>query len=121
MNEHQFISVLEQIPHSYRMPKEALASGGLLVLTTPYSEHNPFANVYQHPDALYGQDNPYICRSSSRVELEQWLATGLRLEYRELWRLFTGPVWATGSRCEWQTANEDTPHQLGCFVFETQA
>lgn len=114
------LSVLEHIANhttAVRNMVGLLATGGLLVLTTPYSEHNPFANVYKHPEALYGQDAPYICRSSSQIELKEWLAAGLHLEHRELWRLFTGPVWATGSRCEWQMVDENAPHQLGCFVF----
>jgi hypothetical protein len=95
-----------------------LATGGILVLTTPYSHHHPYPNVYTHPEALYGKDAPYICRSSSETELNEWLAVGLALQRRELWRMFTGTVWATGQRCEWEMIPvEDEPHQLGCFVF----
>jgi hypothetical protein len=36
-----------------------------------------------------------------------------------MWRLFSGPVWATGDRIAWEQAqSEDAPHQLGCFEFE---
>ena len=94
-----------------------LAPGGIMILTTPYSHHYPYPNVYAHPEALYGKDAPYICRSSSEAELNDWSATGLVLERRELWRLFTGPAWATGQRCTWAMATEDEPHQLGCFAF----
>jgi SAM-dependent methyltransferase len=115
------ISVLEHIEDHARAMQNMvrlLATGGVLILTTPYSHHHHHPNVYRHPEALYGQDAPYICRSSSEPELNQWLASGLALERRELWRLFTGPVWATGQRCAWRVASlEDEPHQLGCFAF----
>ena len=114
------ISVLEHIVDHVRAVRNMaglLAPGGVLILTTPYAHRHPYPNVYRHPDALYGQDAPYICRSSSEAELSQWLAAGLTLVRRELWRLFTGPVWATGRRCEWTLAASDgEPHQLGCFV-----
>jgi SAM-dependent methyltransferase len=115
------ISVLEHIPdHRKAMANmvDLLEPNGLLILTTPYSSANPHPNVYKHKDALYGTTLPYICRSSSVAELNQWLSCGLTLERRELWRLFTGPVWATGQRCPWQQVeNEDQSHQLGCFLF----
>jgi SAM-dependent methyltransferase len=115
------ISVLEHIEDHARAMQNMvhlLASGGVLILTTPYSHHHRHPNVYSHPQALYGKDSPYICRASSETELNQWVAAGLTLETRELWRLFTGPVWATGERCAWQSVTlEDEPHQLGCFVF----
>jgi 2-polyprenyl-3-methyl-5-hydroxy-6-metoxy-1,4-benzoquinol methylase len=115
------ISVLEHIEDHTRAVWNMgalLKTGGLLILTTPFSHDNPHPNVYTHADALYGKDFPYICRSSSVAELHQWLACDLKLERRELWRLFTGPVWATGERCEWEQAEtEREPHQLACFLF----
>jgi SAM-dependent methyltransferase len=115
------ISVLEHIEdHARAMQNMAclLATGGVLILTTPYPHYHPYSNVYRHPDALYGKDISYICRSSSESELNEWLATDLKLERRELWRLFTGPVGATGQRCTWHLATqENEPHQLGCFAF----
>lgn len=115
------ISVLEHIEDHARAVWNMVAllkTGGLLILTTPFSHDNPHPNVYTRADALYGKDLPYICRSSSVTELHQWLACDLKLEKRELWRLFTGPVWATGERCAWEQAKtEREPHQLGCFLF----
>ena len=96
-----------------------LAPGGLLIITTPYNHREHCPNVYKRPDALYGQDNTYICRSHSAKEIERWQLLGARLKRRELWRLFSGPVWATGNRIAWEQAqSEDEPHQLGCFEFE---
>ncbi len=115
------ISVLEHVEDHRRAIQhmaELLEPGGSLIVTMPYSHHNPDPNVYARPDALYGKDAPHICRSLSASELESWLSTGITLERRELWRLFTGPVWATGERCAWrQVETEDQPHQLGCFLF----
>jgi 2-polyprenyl-3-methyl-5-hydroxy-6-metoxy-1,4-benzoquinol methylase len=116
------ISVIEHIVDHQKAVHnmlQMLAAGGLLVITTPYNhrEHSP--NVYKRPDALYGQHLPYICRSHSAKEIEEWQQLGARLKRRELWRLFSGPVWATGERVAWeQVQSENAPHQLGCFEFE---
>jgi SAM-dependent methyltransferase len=116
------ISVLEHIPDhvcAVRNMVALLEPGGILILTVPYSHYNPHhPNVYKHPDAKYGKHYPYICQSFSETDLNQWLALNLTLEKRELWRLFSGPVWATGEYLPWeQAATEREPHQLGCFVF----
>lgn len=115
------ISVIEHIvDHETAMRNmiAVLKPGGTLILTTPYAHQNSHPNVYRHADALYGKDLPYTCRSSSKVELQAWMAGGLTLERRELWRMFTGPVWATGTRCTWEEVEDDRqPHQLGCFAF----
>ena len=96
-----------------------LAPNGLLIITTPYNHHEYCSNVYERPDALYGHDLPYICRSHSAREIGQWQGLGARLTRREIWRLFTGPVWATGERIPWEQARTaDEPDQLGCFEFE---
>jgi SAM-dependent methyltransferase len=116
------ISVMEHIvDHQKAVANmlQMLVPGGLLIITTPYSAHEPCPNVYKRPDALYGQDMPYICRSHSEKDIEQWQQLGARLKRREMWRLFSGPVWATGNRTAWeQVQSEDAPHQLGCFEFE---
>jgi 2-polyprenyl-3-methyl-5-hydroxy-6-metoxy-1,4-benzoquinol methylase len=115
------ISVLEHIVDhvaAVRNMATLLKTGGLLILTTPYSHRDPCPNVYAHPNTIFRENVPYICRSSSAAELESWLSCGLVLERQELWRLFTGPVWATGDRCNWtQVMDLAERHQLGCFVF----
>ncbi|MCW5979862.1 MAG: class I SAM-dependent methyltransferase [Bryobacteraceae bacterium] len=116
------ISVIEHIvehENAVRNMLALLAPGGLLIITTPYNHREHCPNVYKRTDALYGQDLPYICRSHSAREIEQWQRLGARLKRREMWRLFSGPVWATGRRVDWEQAeSEDAPHQLGCFAFE---
>jgi 2-polyprenyl-3-methyl-5-hydroxy-6-metoxy-1,4-benzoquinol methylase len=93
-------------------------SDGHFVLTTPYSEHRSVPNVYAEPGAAYGQDLPYICRSSSRKELGEWLEiTNTEIVLQEYWRCWTGLFWAQGERYlvpEQVTADES--HQLTCLL-----
>jgi hypothetical protein len=95
-----------------------IAPDGHLVLTTPYSERWSVPNVYAEPGAAYGQDAPYICRSSSHEELTQWLdTTGTEIVVQEYWRCWTGPFWTQGERYlvpEQVTADET--HQLTCLL-----
>lgn len=119
------ISVIEHIEDhvsAMRNMLNMLRPGGMLVVTTPYSHHHFDMNVYVRPDAAPGDPVPYKCRSSSADTLRQWLDLGVTLERRELWRMFSGPVWFTGERIAWsRAANEDEPHQLGLFVFRKAA
>jgi SAM-dependent methyltransferase len=116
------ISVIEHIVEhesAVRNMLRLLPSGGLLIVTTPYNHREYCPNVYARPDALYGQHLPFICRSHSSKEIERWQQLGAQLKRREMWRLFSGPVWATGGRVAWeQSLSEAEPHQLGCFEFE---
>jgi SAM-dependent methyltransferase len=114
------ISVLEHISN-HRAAMEnmwrLLKPNGVLILTCPF-QHNIYSpNVYKRADALYGRTAPYICQSFSGAELSQWLGVGFALERQALWKLFTGPVWATGERTDWTLAATNAePHQLGCFL-----
>jgi len=119
------ISTLEHIEDYTTAVRNMLALlevGGQLILTCPYNHHEFSPNVYERPDALYGKEPSFagvICRSYSGKQMEEWLELGATLEKRELWRLFSGPVWATGSRIPWEQADsENAPHQLGCFVLK---
>jgi len=116
------ISVMEHIADHETAVRNMLqlpAPGGLLIISTPYNHRKHCPNVYKRPDALYGRDDPYICRFHSAKEIERWQQLGERLKRRELWRLFSGPVWATGNRIAWErTQSDHEPHQLGCFEFE---
>jgi 2-polyprenyl-3-methyl-5-hydroxy-6-metoxy-1,4-benzoquinol methylase len=95
-----------------------VAPNGHLVLTTPYSEQGSVPDVYAEPGAAYGQDAPYVCRSSSRRELTQWLdITSTEIVIQEYWRCWTGPFWTQGERYlvpEQVTADET--HQLTCLL-----
>lgn len=115
------ISVIEHIEDHVSAIKgmvRLLGPHGHLVLTTPYTEQCTVPNVYAEPGAAYGQDAPYICRSSSRQELTRWLGTtGAEILVQEYWRFWTGPFWTQGERYlvpEQVTAEE--PHQLACLL-----
>ena len=114
------ISVLEHIEdydQAVAHMVELIPPGGQLVLSCPYNHSTFYPNVYQHPEALYGKDNPYVCRSYSWSQMEGWLNMGLTLVKKELWRLFDGPLWATGNRTAWERVASDRElHQLGCFL-----
>jgi 2-polyprenyl-3-methyl-5-hydroxy-6-metoxy-1,4-benzoquinol methylase len=116
------ISVIEHIvdhDNAVRQMLRLLPSGGQLIITTPYNHYEHCPIVYKRADALYGADLPFIFRSHSSNEVRRWQNLGARLKRREMWRLFSGPVWATGSPVPWEQAqSEDAPHQLGCFEFE---
>ena len=115
------ISVLEHIKDQQRAMANMvsmLKPGGLLIMTTPFSTHNACENVYLRDDALYGKDLPYPCRSHSQREMDGWKSLGLNLQRSEYWRMFSGPVWATGQRVPWVKVEDvNETHQLGCFSF----
>jgi 2-polyprenyl-3-methyl-5-hydroxy-6-metoxy-1,4-benzoquinol methylase len=117
------ISVIEHIKDHLSAMKgmaSLVAPNGYLVLTTPYSEQQGVPNVYAEQGAAYGQDATYICRSSSRKELTQWLdTTGTRIVIQEYWRCWTGPFWTQGERClvPEQAAAEEA-HQLTCLLLQ---
>jgi SAM-dependent methyltransferase len=115
------ISVIEHIEDhqaAFASMIRLLRPGGHLLLTTPYNETQPVANVYELPDVAYGQNLPYICRSASRAELQGWLdASGASVVRQEFWRLWTGDVWAQGDFLpKPECTAVDRPHQLTCLL-----
>ena len=115
------ISVIEHISDHHaalRAMIKLVAPDGHLVLTTPYNEQRAVPNVYAEPGSAYGQDAPYICRSSSRRVLTEWLdVTNTEIVIQEYWRCWTGLFWAQGERHlvpEQVTADE--AHQLTCLL-----
>jgi len=115
------VSVIEHIDRptmAFRSMIDLLTPGGHLVLTTPYNERRSVANVYALPGAAYGQDAPYICRSSSRGEIDDWLGeTGSEIVRQEFWRFWSGEVWTQGTPlpAPHQVTKND-PHQLTCLL-----
>jgi SAM-dependent methyltransferase len=116
------ISVLEHIQDhrsAMRTMFRLLAPGGHLVLTCPYSEGEYVENVYRLPAARAEyQEEPYICRSYARVQLDEWLAeNGASVVEQEFWRIETGGVHALG---DWlfpalKVCREEV-HQLTCLL-----
>jgi SAM-dependent methyltransferase len=117
------ISVIEHIEdhrRAFTSMSRLLRPSGHLLLTTPYSERHYVPDVYKLPGAAYGQDAPYICRSTSRSELDDWIVgSGLKIVDQEYWRLWSGNVWTQGDFLPLpQKTNADNPHQLTCLLFE---
>lgn len=116
------VSVIEHIEDHLTAFKNMiglLKPGGHLVVTTQYSELNPVPNVYKLQGAAYGQDAPYICRSTSRRELDEWIRqTGAELVKQEFYRLWTGPVWTQGEYLPTpKRVTQNDAHQLSLMLF----
>ncbi len=118
------ISVLEHIEDHRAAVREMfrlLAPGGHLIVTCPYTETEYVENVYELSGAREGYRNaPYICRSYSRQQLEQWISDSeATVVVQEFWRIETGRVHALG---DWsfpavQVGSEDL-HQLTCLLIK---
>jgi hypothetical protein len=88
------------------------------VLTAPYNETRGVPNVYKLPGAAYGQDVPYICRSSCRSDIDQWFACGVDLVEQQFWRFWSGDVWTQGQTLpRSERVSADQPHQSTCLLF----
>ncbi|MCL0072919.1 class I SAM-dependent methyltransferase [Dehalococcoidia bacterium] len=98
------ISTLEHIPNhqdAIRGMFNLLKPGGFLILTFPYNEQHYCRNVYDLPDAGYGQNAPYVCQVFSRQEIDSWLAENPgRILKQEYFEMFNGEFWTFGSRCK---------------------
>ena len=117
------VSVIEHIADhldAMRSMMSLLAPDGVLVITTPYSETRHVSNVYELEGAAYGHDLPYICRSTSRSELDQWLdAAGGKLVDQEFWKNWSGDVWCQGDILDRPLKVEaSAPHQLACLTIK---
>jgi len=116
------ISVIEHIEQhveAFTSMAALTAPGGWMVVTTPYNEIEHVDNVYALPTASIGKHASYICRSSSRQTLNQWInATNLELITQEYWHTWTGRIWAQGKRVlPPKKVRQHNPHQLTCLLF----
>ena len=114
------ISVIEHIRDheaAVQVMMSLLNPGGSLIITCPYSENRFADNVYDLPEAGYGQNFQYICRSYSRTELNAWMqASGGHIADQEYWRCFTGELWTFGEQLyPPEQTGPDSPHQLTCL------
>lgn len=117
------VSVLEHIPEfldAARGFSSLLKPNGYLILTCPYNEHRYCPDVYRAPESLHGKDNPYICQSYSRSELNSMIgAFQGRILTQEYWKAFSGELWAFGQRFERpQPSSKDAAHQLTCLLIQ---
>lgn len=116
------VSVLEHIKdHRSAMQNmlRLLVPSGHLVLTCPYTEREYVEDVYRAPEATPAVRNqPYICRSYSRAELDGWLKNcGAELSEAQYWKGWTGRHWAIGDRvAPPKPSTQQGDHNLACFL-----
>ncbi|TMH03678.1 MAG: class I SAM-dependent methyltransferase [Betaproteobacteria bacterium] len=116
------ISVLEHIADhraAFRNMAQLLKPGGHLVLAGPYTELEHIENSYKEPGADEASRNlPYICRSYSRTDLDDWLREGnCELIEAEYWRAWTGRHWALGQRiAPPQPSSREAAHNHACLL-----
>jgi 2-polyprenyl-3-methyl-5-hydroxy-6-metoxy-1,4-benzoquinol methylase len=116
------ISVLEHIKdHAAAVSNmmQLLRPGGHLVLAGPYTEREYVEDCYRVPGAdELSRNNPYICRSYSRVQLDSWLSyNNGELIQAEYWRTWTGRHWSLGQRMALpEPSSLHEPHTHACFL-----
>lgn len=115
------VSVIEHIEDhqaAFRQMVRLARPGGLVLITTPYNERRAVPNVYKLSGAAYGQDMPYICRSTSRAEVASWMAqTGAEIVTQEYWQYWSGDVWTQGEFLPVpRSVTAADPHQLTCIL-----
>lgn len=95
-----------------------LRPNGLLLLTMPFSAHQPYdPDVCARPDSYNGKTHAYRCQSYNATQLRQWCVSNqLRVTASEYWSMWSGPVFGTGQPLPWKLVSEADPHQLGCFA-----
>lgn len=117
------ISVMEHIAEFVEAARgigSLLKKAGHLILTCPYNEERYCKDVYREPGAMQGQNNPYICQSYSRRELDAMVdAIGGTIVKQEYWQVFAGDIWAQGQRLQRPVhSSRDQAHQLTCVVIQ---
>lgn len=117
------LSVLEHIPNHLRAIENIhnlLDKNGYLVLTFPYNETNYHQDIYQHPQAGYGQTSNFITQIFSRQEINLWLkSTSFKIVEQEYYKVFTGEYWTFGERIApcMKTSSENL-HHLTCLLLQ---
>jgi ubiquinone/menaquinone biosynthesis C-methylase UbiE len=117
------ISVLEHImdyDKAMRNMVSLLNDRGHLCITFPYTEERYYHNCYDEVGSSYGQDNPYITQSFSRVNIDNWRnQLGLKINKQQYWQMWTGKVWTVGDRVtppKRVSVNEN--HQVSTILFQ---
>lgn len=119
------ISTLEHIRSFYPAVKNmvaALAPSGVLIMTFPFCEAVYHHNIYEHPEAGYGQKASFICQVFSRMEVDRWCQDlELVVKDQEFWKVFTGRMWTFGERLKLPLPSlSSLPHELLCIALERQ-
>jgi hypothetical protein len=91
--------------------------GGLVAMSFPYNEHRSVANVYELPDAGYGQDFRFKCKLYSRADIDRWISEQqAELVLQERYRVFSGELWTMGHRVVPTVTGPDEPHHFTTVV-----
>ena len=117
------ISVLEHIEEFNDAVKNMfslLNPNGHLILTFPYTESGYVRNVYELPSSSYGQNQPYITQSYSRIELNSWCEmNNSSVIDQEFWQFWDGDYWTVGNQViPPKRVRADELHQHSCILFK---
>jgi SAM-dependent methyltransferase len=115
------ISVLEHIEKPTLAVKNMIKlvrPGGYLFISFPYNEKEYCKNVYELPMSSYGQNNPFVCQSYSRQQLDTWINdSNCNIIKQEYWQLFEGKYWTEGvSVIPPLKSTKNDKHQLTCIL-----
>ncbi len=125
-DKFQFVTCLSTLEHildhrtAVKGMHDALEVGGYLILTVPYNELFYHSNIYEHPEAGYGQSAKYIAQVFSRKEVDSWLAgTSFEIVDQEYSQVFTGDYWTMGEKIIPSLAVGRTElHQHTCLLLQ---
>lgn len=115
------ISVLEHVEKFDRAIAamfSLLAPGGHLLLTCPYNEISPCANVYDLPESAVREHLPFKARAFCRQDIERWFSVSPAIIIEEeFWRFYGGKYWTCGERIVPPVRTSAAePHQMACFL-----
>lgn len=115
------ISVLEHVPNhadAVRGIFRLLRPGAHAVLTVPYNENRYVQNVYALEGVGYGRDAAYACQVFSRAQIDEWMTdVGATVVEQEYYRIFSGELWAFGSRVHPpERVGKTETHHLTCVL-----
>jgi cyclopropane fatty-acyl-phospholipid synthase-like methyltransferase len=119
------ISVLEHIQNhdaGIQGMFSLLNEGGHLVLSFPHNKEKFEENIYKHPEAGYGNENPYICKVFSQNNINSWVKSNNgKVVSQEYWQIFSGDFWTFGERlCPPRQVNLHERHQLCCILIQKE-
>jgi SAM-dependent methyltransferase len=119
------VSVLEHIQAfdtAVANMTQMLNPGGYLCMTFPYNENTYIPNVYQLPEAGYGQKASFPCHVFCWDNVSKWAQdNNLKLVEQERWECFTGEFWTFGKRIfPPKLAEFGDPHHLTCLLFRSE-
>jgi 2-polyprenyl-3-methyl-5-hydroxy-6-metoxy-1,4-benzoquinol methylase len=97
-----------------------LNTGGLLIITCPYTENGFIDNVYILPESTYPKDKAYGAHSFSKAEVANWCTkNNAEVVEQEYWQFWTGHCWTVGSPIVPPVRSDaERPHQISCILLK---